>query len=102
MLRYACESHPNVKIKTVHFEKRLPTIPHWLSSMSEKPTKEAEAMKQAILKIDGVTEVSAKDYSLTITRSGVFQWSEIVPKCVDIIKNMMAVDEMTEVPAFAE
>ena len=102
MLRYACESHPNVKMKTIHFERRLPTIPHWLGSTSEKPTKEANAMKQAILKIDGVTEVSARDYSLVITRSGVFQWIEIVPKCVDIVKNMMDFDEMTEVPAFAE
>lgn len=99
MSRYAFESHPNTKIRTIHLERRIPTI-SWYSS--GKLTHEAQKMKEALLKIDGVTEVQSRDYSLTVTRSGVFTWSEILPKCIEVLKSMMAVDAMEEVTAFAE
>lgn len=101
MLRYAVESHPNTKMRTIHVERKLPSI-NWYESSSEKMTPEARKLKEQILKIDGVTEVTARDYSMHVTRGGVFTWDEILPKCVAEIQRLMSVGEMTEVPAFAE
>ena len=97
-MRYATEFYPNTKVIGVHCEKRLPRI-SWLG-IGEKATPEAEKLKAAIVAIPGVTEVTAYDYCLNVTRAGVFSWGEIEPAVLEVVREFFEADELTPVAAF--
>lgn len=96
-MKYATEFYPNVKCMGVHSEKRFPRI-SWLSS--ENKTPEAEKLKADLLAIPGVTEVTAYDYSLTVTRGGVFTWQELEPQVLAVVREFFGVEELTPVVAY--
>lgn len=98
VMRYATEFYPNVKCMGVHCEKRLPKI-SWLG-IGEKATPESEKLKEQLLAIPGVTEVTAYDYCLNVTRAGVFTWAEIEPQVLAVVREHFAVEELNPVPAF--
>jgi hypothetical protein len=99
-MKYATEFFPNVKVMGVHCERPLPRI-SWMSLSTEVKTPESEKLKADLLRIPGVTEVSAYDYCLHITRAGVFTWAEIEPQVLAVIREFFGVEELTPVPAFA-
>lgn len=97
-MKYATEFYPNNQYMGVHCEIRLPQI-GFISS--DKKTPEAEKLKEDLLAIPGVVEVTAYNYKLGVTRGGVFKWQEIEPQVLAVLREFFKVDELTPVPLFA-
>jgi hypothetical protein len=97
-MKYATEFYSNTKVMGVHCEQRFPSI-SWISSDNKTP--QGVKLKADLMKIPGVTEVTACDYCLNITRAGVFTWADIEPQVLAVVREFFGVEELTPVPVFA-
>lgn len=98
MNRYALESHPNKAMGTFHFTKHIPDIP-WLSSGNMTP--EARELKELLLKIPGVTEVTGGKQSVRITRGGAYKWEDIEEAVVSTVSSQIGMDSPEKVEPYA-
>ena len=87
-MNYAIARHPNSAMFTVHLECRLPHIGMFAS---DRIDSKGLYLKQQILLIPGVQDVTAHDYRLTITRGGVHSVGNLIPKLLDVLADAMEI-----------
>lgn len=83
-MKIAFETHPNKALLTIHTSIRMPSIGMF---MSDTITDDAEDLKQKLLGIDGVQEVTARDYQVRIERGAVFTFEDLKPKIIKALED---------------
>lgn len=100
MNRFAFESYPNNQLAGFHFDFEIPEISLW-SSDKDKAQPKSKELQSALLKIGGVVEVSCHKQCIRITRGGAYNWAELRPKVIEVVKEFFGIDELQEVSAYA-
>ena len=97
MNRYALETHINEQMATFHFTKEVPAI----QLFSEKMTTEAKKMKDLLLRIPGVVDVTSSKQAVRVTRGGAYQWIDIEEAVVKTVCGQIGMESPKKVEAYA-
>ncbi len=96
--KYSIEQHQNHEVATFHLSFKVPEIPYF----SEPDTEDAKVLKNELLQVLGVVEVTSSKQAIRIHRGGVYSWNELEPFVIDLLKTFFKVDEFEKVSAYPD
>lgn len=78
-------AHTNRNVCRIHTNVPISNLPEVTFSALDDRRAEQSVMVRAMFKVPGVASVSLRPYKVVITKSHVFDWSEVLPAIDRII-----------------
>jgi len=97
-LKIKVEEHPNKGMLSIHISKRISKkdyVTYYNQLRAEENeydngrTEELGYLAQALFAVDGVRELHFSQYEITIQKAEIFEWEEMIPDLIHVVKNML-------------